>query len=72
MDTEMEAVEDTVTCRVTCDKKVWPKHGRSSFLTHLTRAKKCKILYTAEEIEEFKKLAYLQQKKRKVETYDEN
>ena len=72
MDTKMEAVEDTITCRGTCDKKVWPKHGRSNFLTHITRAKKCKILYTTEEIEEFKKLSYLQKKKRQIETYDEN
>ena len=72
MDTEMEAVEDTITCRGTCDKKVWPKHGRSSFLTHITRAKKCKALYTEEEIKEFKKLSYSQKKKNQTETYDEN
>ena len=71
MDTEMEAVEDTITCRGTCDKKVWPLYGTSSFLKHVTKAKKCKALYTEEEINEFKKLSYSQQKKKQVEAYDE-
>ena len=61
----MEAVEDTITCRGTCGKKVWPMHGISSFLIHLTKAKKCKVLYSEEEINEFKKISYNQQKKKK-------
>ena len=72
METEMEDVEDTITCRGTCDKKVWPKHGRSSFLIHVNKAKKCKAFYTEEEINEFRKISYSQQKKKKVEIYGKN
>ena len=68
----MEAIEDTITCRGTCEKKIWAKHGRSNFLTHISRAKKCKALYTEEEINEFRKISYSQQKKKKVEIYGKN
>ena len=75
MDSKMEEIEDNITCRGAC-KKVWPRFGRSSFLTHITKAKKCKTLYTEDEIAEFQKSSY-NRKKRKIiekqkETYDEN
>ena len=72
MDTEMEEVEDNITCRGTCKKKVWPKYGRSNFLRHITQAKKCKDLYTDDEIENFRKLSYNRKKQMQVEGYDEN
>ena len=72
MDTEMEEVDDNITCRGTCKKKVWPKKGRSNFLRHITQAKKCKILYTEDEIEEFRKLSYKMELKRQRESYDED
>ena len=75
MDSEMEEIEDTITCRGAC-KKVWPRFGRSSFLIHITKAKKCKILYSEEEIEEFKKKSCSRSKtkelKRQREMYDKN
>ena len=72
MDTEMEEVEDDITCRGTCKKKVWPKYGRSNFLRHITQAKKCKELYTQDEIEKFQSLSYNRKKQMRVEGYDEN
>ena len=72
MDTEMEEVEDNITCRGTCKKKIWPKYGRSNFLRHITQAKKCKDLYTDDEIENFRKLSYNRKKQMRIEGYDEN
>ena len=68
----MEAVDNNITCRGSCEKKVWPKFGRSNFLKHITFAKKCKALYTEEEIKEFKKLSYIKTKEKQIENYDEN
>ena len=72
MDTEMDEVEDNITCRGTCKKKVWPKNGRSNFLRHITQAKKCKDLYTDDEIEEFQKLSYNRKKNKEVKRQRES
>ena len=66
MDSKMEEIEDNITCRGPC-KKVWPRFGRSSFLTHITQAKKCKSLYSEDEIAEFQQSSYNRKKKKIID-----
>jgi hypothetical protein len=67
-------MEETVICKGPCERKEWPKYGRSSFLTYISRATKCRALYTVEEIDVLKQSAQEKketlQRKRKRYNYD--
>ena len=67
-------MEETITCKGPCERKNWPKYGRSSFLRHLSQAKKCRAMYTIEEIDELKKSSHERKEtlalKRKRDDYD--
>jgi hypothetical protein len=67
-------MEETIICKGPCERKEWPKYGRSSFLRHISQANKCKVMYTAEEIDEFKQSSQernqTRKRKRDKEEYD--
>ena len=51
-------MEETITCKGPCERKNWPKYGRSSFLRHISQAKTCRAMYTVEEIDTLKQSSH--------------
>ena len=64
--------EETVVCKGPCQRKEWPRFGRSSILRHLSQASKCRSLYTNQDIEELKETSQSRKRKREHDDYDAN
>ena len=67
-------MEETIICKGPCERKEWPKYGRSSFLRHISQAKTCRAMYTVEEIDTLKQSSHKRKEtlelKRKRDGYD--
>ena len=66
-------MEEKILCRGPC-KKEWPKYGKSSFLRHISQAKRCKVLYSEVKISSLKSSSLLRKKEqdlqKKKDAYD--
>ena len=59
-------MEEKIPCRGPCEKE-WPKYGKSSFLRHISQAKRCKVLYSEDEISTLKSSSLLRKKEQDLQ-----